>query len=254
MDLIQALVLALVQGLTEWLPVSSSGHLAIAQRLMGLTVPVAFDVMLHMGTLVAVIAFLWKDLLAILKSVLWLDTKSENFRLFSLVAVGTVPLAVIGFIFMKFFESLFASMAAIAAGLFATGALLLASRVRHGDKAVSWKRALIIGAMQAASIAPGISRSGSTISIALITGVNKVDAFRFSFLLSIPAILGASAAKFSEIALADLGLYATVGMAVAAVSGYLAIKVVSKLILSGKFHLFAFYCFTAGIAVLLLLR
>ena len=253
MDLLQAIILSVVQGLTEWLPISSSGHLVIAQRLMGLSVPVAFDVFLHLGTLVAVVVFFWRDIVNILKSLLTLNTKDANFKLLVYIIIGTVPTAVIGLLFLQFFESLFSSGRAVGVGFLITGALLLSSKLRKGEKNLGWLSSLIMGIFQGIAIAPGISRSGSTISAGLFSGVNKDEVFRYSFLLSIPAILGATVLEYRGLALSDLGLYTVVGAAIAAVSGYVAIRIVSRVLLSERFYLFAVYCFLAGLLVLLFL-
>jgi len=253
MDLLQAIVLALVQGLTEWLPISSSGHLVVAQRLMGLSVPVGFDVFLHLGTLVAVIVFFWRDIVNILRSLLTFDTKNANLKLLVYIIIGTIPTAVIGLMFLQFFESLFSSGRAVGVGLLITGVLLLSSKLRNGKKNLGWLSSLIMGIFQGIAIAPGISRSGSTISAGLFSGVNKDEVFRYSFLLSIPAILGATVLEYKGLALSDLGLYTVVGAAIAAVVGYIAIKIVLKMLLSERFYLFAIYCFLAGILVLLFL-
>jgi undecaprenyl-diphosphatase len=250
MDFIQVILLALIQGLTEWLPISSSGHLVIAQALMGLTVPVAFDVLLHLGTLVSVLIYFWKDITAIARSVFSFDTKSMNFRLFLLVIVGSIPTAIIGYVFLNFFESLFENPVPVGFAFLLTGVLLLSTKLGRGKRDLDFLRAAIIGTVQGLAIAPGISRSGSTISAGLLCGVEKAKAFRFSFLLSIPAVLGATLLKYNEIVMADVSASMLAGVAAAAVVGYLAIKIVSKMVLSNKFYLFSIYCFLAGIAVL----
>ncbi len=252
MDLIQAALLGMLQGLTEWLPISSSGHLVLAQRWMGLTVPVAFDVFLHLGTLAAVVAFFRGDLLGILRALAARDVRSRDFLLFAYIVVGTVPTAVIGFALTSFFESLFSSAFAVGIGFLITGVLLLLSRAGSDRREVGWLTSIVMGIAQGMAIAPGISRSGSTISLGLITGAKKEDVFRLSFLLSIPAILGASLFKIGELASSDLEPYAVLGLAVAAASGYVAIKIVRRALLSERLYLFSLYCFIAGTAVLLI--
>ncbi len=268
MDFFQALVLGIVQGLTEWLPVSSSGHLVIAQRLMGLELPVAFDVLLHLGTLLAVIVFFRSDIAAILKSLLRPGMKNPDFRMAVMVVAGSIPTALIGFVFLGFFESLFLSTEAVGIGLIITGALLLLTRLsrlfRYGpgkpgsDKEheePDFKRAGLIGVFQGIAIAPGISRSGSTISAALMSGMKKEAAFKYSFLLSIPAVLGASLLELRGAATGDMGggigFAALAGAAVAAVCGYAGLKIVKKSLLSERFYLFSVYCFALGAALLL---
>jgi len=247
MDILQTVILGLVQGFTEWLPISSSGHLVIAQKLMNVTLPVAFDVMLHMGTLLAVIIFFWKDIMKILKSLLNLNLKDENFKLFIYVLIGTIPTAIIGLLFLKFFESLFSSVKYVGIGFLITAALLLFSKFRNGDKKLNWLKSLIIGLAQGIAIAPGISRSGSTMSVGLLSGVNKKDVFKYSFLLCIPAVIGASIIEYKSLAISDFGVHSVIGLIVAAVSGYFAIKIVHKVLLSEKFYIFAVYCFLAGL-------
>jgi undecaprenyl-diphosphatase len=253
MDPLQVFILAVVQGLTEWLPISSSGHLVIAQQLMGLTLPVAFDVFLHLGTLVAVIIFFWRDIAKILRAFFTFDRASPDFNMALYIIIGTIPTAIIGLAFEGFFESLFSSAHDIGIAFIITGILLLATRIRGGVKKLSWLTSLIMGVMQGIAIAPGISRSGSTISIGLLSGVDKEQVFRYSFLLSIPAILGASLLKYNEIAVSDLGLLTIMGAMIAAVVGYLAIMFVRRVLLSKKFYLFSIYCFLAGLLVLLFL-
>jgi undecaprenyl-diphosphatase len=253
MDLLQAIILAVVQGLTEWLPISSSGHLVIAQKLMGLTLPVAFDVFLHLGTLIAVVTFFWRDIARILKAFFTLDRASPDFKMAVYVIIGTIPTVIIGLAFEGFFESLFSSARDVGVAFIITGVLLLATKFRGGAKRLSWLTSIIIGVVQGIAIAPGISRSGSTISIGLLSSVDKEQVFRYSFLLSIPAILGASILKYNEIAISDLGLLTIMAAAIAAVVGYLAIVLVRRVLLSKKFYLFAIYCFLAGLLVLLFL-
>ena len=253
MDPLQAIILAVVQGLTEWLPISSSGHLVIAQKLMGLTLPVAFDVFLHLGTLVAVVAFFWRDIVRILKAFFTFDRASPDFKMAVYIIIGTIPTAIIGLAFEDFFESLFSSARDVGFAFIITGILLLATKFRGGTKKLSWLTSFVMGVVQGIAIAPGISRSGSTIAIGLLSGVDKEQVFRYSFLLSIPAILGASLLKYNEIAVSDLGLLTIIAAAIAAVIGYDAIVLVRRVLLSKKFYLFAIYCFLAGVLVLLFL-
>jgi undecaprenyl-diphosphatase len=253
MDYLQSIVLGLIQGLTEWLPISSSGHLVLAQRLMNLTVPVGFDVMLHLGTLLSVVIFFWRDIKKILVSVFNRDVRDENFKLFTYILIGSVPTAVIGFFLMKFFESLFLNIRAVGVGFLVTGLLLLLSRFWNNNKKLSWKSSLLIGTVQGVSIAPGISRSGSTISTGLFSGVKREDVFKYSFLLSIPAIIGATIMEYGSADMNDLCTCSAAGLVVAAFVGYFAIKAVKKILISDKFYWFAAYCFVLGAVVLAVL-
>lgn len=253
MDLIQTIILGLLQGFTEWLPISSSGHLVIAQKLMGLTIPIGFYAMLHVGTLLGVFIFFWRDIRNILKSLIHHDTKGQYFKIFENVLIGIIPTAVIAVIFLKFFESLFYDMKAVGIGFLITGGLLLLSKLRNGNKGLNKLSSLLIGIAQGASIAPGISRSGSTISVGLLSGLKKEDIFRYSFLLSVPVMIGWCVLEYKGLMIPDLSIYSAIGMILSAISGYFAIRVVKKMLLSEKFHLFAAYCFILGIFVLLYL-
>jgi undecaprenyl-diphosphatase len=253
MDFVQALILGLLQGLTEWLPISSSGHLAIAQRLMNLTIPVGFYALLHLGTLIAVVIFFFDDLEKIFKSVIRRDEKDENFKFFIKVLIGLIPTAIIALLFLSFFNSLFSNMKAVGIGFLITGTLLLLSRFGKGNKKLNRLNCLLIGIVQGISIAPGISRSGSTISTGLLRSVKKEEVFKYSFLLSIPVVIGWVILDFNTLLICDFSVYSVIGMFVSAVSGFIAIKIVYRMLLSEKFYLFAAYCFILGIAVLITL-
>lgn len=251
MDLFWALLLAVVQGLTEWLPISSSGHLAVIQQLMGLDTTVAFDVLLHLGTLASVIAYFWRDVLAILKALLTFDTHDPNFRVLLLLVLGSIPAALVALLFMDLFESFFTNMLVVGMGFIVTSIILLLSRFHRGRKDLHWPVALIMGLFQALALIPGVSRSGSTISSGLYWGADREKVFRFSFLLSIPTILGATAMELAKTPSVALDVNSMVAAAVAAVVGYIAIRVVRRFIMSDRFHLFAIYCLAIGLAVII---
>jgi undecaprenyl-diphosphatase len=251
-DLIKAVALGLLQGFTEWLPISSSGHLVIAQKLMHIDVSVGFDVMLHVGTLLAVVVFFRKDLLNISRS-LMCRKLDENSRMLLYILIGTIPTIIVGILFLRFFESLFLNIKAVGIGFLITGVLLLCSVLKTGTRRLNAAISLLVGFAQAISIAPGISRSGSTISTGLLSGVEKNEAFRYSFLLSVPAVVGASVLELGLLTIDVFGLYSLVGMIVSGFSGYAALKIVQRTLLSNRFYLFAVYCFAAGILTTLVL-
>lgn len=251
MDLSQAVALAVIQGLTEWLPISSSGHLVIAQRILNLEVAVGFFAALHFGTLLAVLVYFWKDILRIINAFLRADSKSKDFRLGLYVVTGTIPAVLLALLFRGYFESLFSSPQAASIGLIITGILLLSSRFGKRSMDLDLPRSLLVGLFQGFAIAPGISRSGATISIALLGGVQVKETFRYSFLLSIPAIIGANILEFGSIL--SVGYYSLVGLTIAAITGYIAIKIVDKVLLKNKFHLFSAYCFALAISSLIML-
>lgn len=251
MDLIEAIILGVLQGLTEWLPVSSSGHLVIAQRVLGLNLPVGFYAVLHLGTLLAVLLYFRGDIFSILKALLRADAKSNDFRLGLYVISGTVPTVVLALIFRGYFESFFSSPQVVSFGLIITGILLLSSKAKRGSANVDLIRSLLIGLFQGLSITPGISRSGATISVALLSGVEIKEAFRYSFILSIPAIIGANILEFGGAF--SMGYFSLVGFIIAAITGYLAIGVVRRALLTNKFYLFSLYCFALALISLALL-
>lgn len=251
MTIWEALTLGLVQGLTEFLPVSSSGHLVLFQRFFGIQEAVlTFDVMAHFGTLLAVIAVFWQDLSTMIRRPL--D------RLPRLLIAGTIPTAAIGLIFSDFFARLFATGQTLGIEFLATGTILwLAETVQARNKSLqsmTYGDAAFIGAMQGLAIMPAISRSGLTIAGALFRGLNRELAARYSFLLSLPAILGAAVLETSKLSLGGGGettlLPLIVGTAAAAVSGYAAIKFMLRLLVTGSMRRFSFYVWMLGLLVL----
>lgn len=250
MDLIQVLILAIIQGFTEWLPVSSSGHLVIVQSYFGLTPPVIFDVMLHAGTLLVVLIVFWRDLAGILKAVAQLDFASEEGKLAVFIVVGNIPTAIIGFAFRDVFKSFFSNPLAVGIALLATGSVLYISKYGKNGKKLSYSGALLIGIAQGIAIIPGVSRSGITITTGLLSKLRKETAFKFSFLLSIPAIIGAMIAESGSMFLVEIdGLIMVLGVIVSMFVGYVALKLLQRLLLKGRFHLFAFYCWLLGTAI-----
>ncbi len=249
-SIINAILLGIIQGITEWLPVSSSGHLAIAEHFLGITEPLLLNISLHIGTLLVVLLVFHKDVLQIIRSFARLDFRSEHGRLGILILVGSVPTAIIGYSFHDLFASFFTSMTAVGAALIATSALLFFSKRFAGKRRVDVWDSIIVGAAQGLAIIPGISRSGATISAAMISGVERAKAARYSFLLMMPAVLGAAAYEFDAAALgADLGPVLA-GTAASIIAGYISLRYLLRLIMKGKFHLFAYYCFAAGILLL----
>lgn len=253
MELFHSIWLGIVQGLTEFLPVSSSGHLVIFQHILGVQeAPLTFDVMLHMGTLLAVFVAFWDDIIAILKR--------PFTRLTYLIVVGCIPAAIAGYLVAPVIEKAFESLLVVGLGLIFTGfALWLSekwSREMIGLKDIpntSYKDAFIIGLLQALAIVPGISRSGSTIAAGLFVGMERELAARFSFLLSIPVILGAGVFELSGVsssAWAQNFIPYTVGTLVAALFGYLAIKIVMRLVRHGRLSVFSYYCWAVALLTL----
>ena len=272
MSYLTAVLLGLVQGVTEFLPVSSSGHLAIAEQLLNLqgasNVPDFFDVLLHLGTLVAVFAAYWDDIRdMIVEFFAGIGDLAHHStpnpvpparRLILLIIVGTLPLFVM-VPFRRFFSSLGDNMYFIGGALIVTGILLFVSdRVHHGrktEKTATLLDALLVGLGQAVALCPGISRSGMTITTGCFAGFERRFAVRFAFLLSIPAVIGANILSLRDaleagIDWASLPAY-LVGVAVAAVSGYACIRLLRYIADKGRFGAFAYYCWTVGALVLI---
>ncbi len=256
MNIANAVVLGIVQGLTEFLPVSSSGHLVLGQRLLGVNEPsMLFDVAVHVGTLVAVVAVFRNDIWAMLQGLWDRGTAGRTGRrLIWLVVVGSVPTAIIGLLFKDRFEAMFSSCLAVGVALLITGTLLaVAGRAPAGDRDAERTgagRALLIGAAQGLAITPGLSRSGSTISVALLLGVDRKLAAHYSFLLSIPAILGALLLQVRDLEAGQAVDWAPllIGGAVAGVTGWAALRVLLRVVQAGRLHWFAPYCWVLGLA------
>lgn len=259
--LIQAIFLGVVQGLTEFFPVSSSGHLVFFQSLFGIKEPpIFFDVMLHVGTLLAVVVYLRREILQIIQGVgAALQGKNEGrdgLRMFLWMVVASVPTGLMGIILKDWFESVFSQPRFVGFMLLVTGLILWLTRwvKREGKdiRKMRWLDALLIGIAQGVAIIPGISRSGSTISAGLFLGLDRVLAGKFSFLLSIPAILGAALLESRKIGSAgDVGTI-LMGTGVACVVGYFSLKILMKIITIGKVSHFSYYCWAMGLVMLLL--
>lgn len=273
MTFLSSFLLGLVQGIAEFLPISSSGHLAIAQNLLGMsdagTVPEFFDVLLHLGTLVAVFVAYWADIKDMVLEFFrgagdLIHHSTPNpvppaRRLILLIILGTLPLFVVLPV-KDAVQGLSNSMAFIGAALIVTGALLFVSdRVKKGrknERTATWLDVLIVGIGQAIATMPGISRSGMTITTGCFVGFERKFAVRFSFLLSIPAILGANILSLADAAKAGINWAEVpvylVGVVTAAVVGYLCIRLLRFIADRGKFGAFAYYCWAVGVLTLVL--
>ena len=260
MDPVQAALLGFIQGVTEWLPISSTGHLRITEQLLGLTLPLLFDITLHVGTLAVILFFFRKDVKNIFGALAKGDFKSESGQLIPLIIVGTVPTAIIGAAFTlgNIVETVFSSYMPIAGAFLTCGVVLYVSKTgREQKENITYFAAVAIGVAQGVALVPGISRSGFTIATALLLGVRREKAFKFSFLLSVPAVVGALGLTLYEQheALTLVGVGWTeimVGIVVSIVVSYFALKLLWKTLAGKKFYLFAFYCWLIG-AILLVL-
>ncbi len=267
MTALQAILLGLLQGATEFLPISSSGHLVLVPWLLNWPIPsLAFDTLVHWGTAVAVISYFWRDWLALVRGA-WQGIRARSLsdphtRLVLFLVLATVPGALAGALLEDFFEEMFARPAAAAGFLLVTAAILTAAesgwrRLASSDNtlrplpALSWADALAIGVAQAVAILPGISRSGATIAAGLGRGLDRDAAARFSFLLSTPIILGAGAMQMLQLArsgeLAGEAPMLLIGFLTALLSGAVSIHFLLRYIRRRPLYPFALYCVLFGI-------
>jgi undecaprenyl-diphosphatase len=269
MSLFQALILGILQGLTEFLPVSSSGHLVLGQHLLNVENPnmLSFDVYVHFGTLISVCIIFRKDITEIALAFLHaLHSKSlkssyetnEYFRLGIAVIIGTIPAGIIGLKYHDQIAEAFQDPKLVAVNMIFTGLILFLTRFTRGvePRRLGMLSGFIVGLAQSVAILPGISRSGSTISTGLFLRLSPAMAARFSFLLSIPVIAGAALLETKTLVHQGMEMgYAPflIGTVAAAVTGFFAIKLLLRIIERGRFSWFAFYCFAVGIAGIILI-
>ena len=260
MSVVHSIVLGIIQGLTEFLPVSSKTHLLFAEELFKIDPKwrVSFDVILHLGTTLALIIFFIKPIVRIIGGLFSKveDIRKENWNMVLAIAVGSVPAGVVGFLVKDRIDVLFASTTYAALFLLVTGLVLFLTRKTNGERTkLTVTDGLVIGIGQAIAIMPGISRSAFTISAALFLGFARPEAFEFSFLLSIPAILGAGLIKLkgsgilhgrTPITHADMAF----GFLISAIVGMLALYLVKKILMQRRFWVFSFYCWALGIVAL----
>jgi undecaprenyl-diphosphatase len=259
-SILQAVILGAVQGITEFIPISSSGHLVLVPEALGWDEPgLAFDVLLHVASLVALVAYFRRDLVRLLRGVATGDRGSR--RLFALLAIGTVPAALAGIALGDYFEESFEDPPAAAVQLVITAAILVVGE-RLATRSTSPRRAIpdltatdaaLVGTAQAVAILPGISRSGATIATALGLSVARDDAARFSFLLAIPALFGAALVQLPDLSGVALGAGAGVaGFAASLVTSYAAIWGLIRYLRTRTLYPFAVYCVVAGVIFYLL--
>ena len=267
MNQFDAVILGIIQGLTEFLPVSSSGHLVMGKALLGVHEKgIIFEVFVHFGTLLSVLVVYRRDIAALLRSIFTVLARpgtvndryrtDRNFRWVVYLLLGTLPAGVVGVLFNDPIEHAFSEPRIVAAMLLVTGTILLLTRfIRPPQRELTLLHAVLIGCAQAMAIMPGISRSGSTISMALYLGIAREEAARYSFLLAVPVILGATLIKLVELLhhlppTAEI-LDLAVGTTASFLSGYVAIKLLLLFIRRGKLDYFAWYCYGIGIVGLL---
>jgi undecaprenyl-diphosphatase len=262
---IQAIVLGIVQGATEFIPISSSGHLVLVPWLFGWPNPgLAFDTVVHLGTLLAVLAVLWSDLLSL--AVAWWhsvsrrEVRTPQAWVAWWVILGTIPAALMGMLWEEQFEALFHNPPRVAVLLLVTGLWLTLAehlgRKERQPEQLGWRESLVIGLAQGCAIAPGISRSGATIGAGVLLGLKRDAATRFSFLLATPIILGAGLLQVKRLLeLPDLGASLPpllLGFVAAFVSGYVCIRFLLAYVKGRSLTVFSVYCWVAGLSAIIL--
>jgi undecaprenyl-diphosphatase len=258
MDLLQSIILGLIQGTTEWLPISSTGHLRIVEYFFGLSVPLLFDVTLHVGTLLVTLIYFRGAIKKVLSSLWHRDCHSEDGKLILPIIIGTIPTAFIAVLVGDDLDKYLSTLLFLGAGFIAGGIVLFTSKFgKERKNTISVPVAFLIGVMQGIAIIPSISRSGLTIAVALLFGVKKELAFKFSFLLSIPAVVGALGLtlyqEHSTFSLASINTIDIVAALVVTVAvSFLALKLLWKILSAKKFYLFSIYCLLIGVALVVL--
>ena len=246
MDFLDALILGILQGITEFLPVSSSGHLVLGQKLLGINVPGnAFEVILHIGTLMSILVVFWPDIHSLLNDIKDYQTRTYIFTLL----LGTMPAIIVGLSLKDQIALMFDNVHFVALALIVTGIILISSKWFLNQKSdLTLIKGFNIGLAQALAIIPGISRSGVTICTGLMMGLSTKEAARFSFLLAIPAIAGAGILTAMDIDKISLGMdVMTVGLLSSFLVGWGSLKWLLNLLKKGKFHWFGVYCLLLGI-------
>jgi undecaprenyl-diphosphatase len=248
MEVINSIILAIVQGITEFLPISSSGHLAILQNFFG-EVNVSFDIFLHLATLLSILVYFSKDIFAIIKDFISFKTKSENFKLALYLIIASVPAALFGFWLKSSIDSIFSNIIFIAIGFIISGLFLFLASFVSKNENLNIKNTFIVGVAQALAILPGISRSGSTVSIGLLLGLKREVAIKFSFLLAIPAILGASVLQLGEF---NFTPFLIIPLVITFLTGLFAIHIFLTKIKSRNLKYFAYYCWIVALLILII--
>lgn len=260
-ELIAALILAVVQGITEWLPISSSGHLVLIEGMLGFEGGLLFDVAVHFGTLMAVFVYFGQEIMDILRDLLSLNFKSENGRIGVALFLSSIPVGIIGFLLLDFFEDVFRNLEVVVIGFAITSLFLFIAsldfdsknRRKRKKEVPSWVDALTIGFAQILALVPGISRSGTSISAGLLRGLDSRSAAKFGFLMAIPVIFGANILVIGNNTLPSEMIWATL---VAFFVGLLAIHFMMKFVMNSRKNLrwFAWYALllSLGIGIYLL--
>lgn len=257
MDIFQSIILGIVQGITEFLPISSSGHLVLFQKLFGMQEPpIFFDTLIHFATILAVVFYLRKEIWSILKGL----NRKENQRLVTMLFLATIPAVIVGFSIKDEIDEIFNSLSLLAISFLITSFILFLTKFFEKDKKdmvkITWVDSLFVGIFQALAILPGVSRSGSTISAGLFRGLDRISAFKFSFLMAVPVILGAMVLQLAYVDINSMQnnlIQNFLGFTAALISGFLSLKLLEIITVKGKFHYFSFYCLALALVILITL-
>lgn len=260
MDILKIIILAIVQGLTEFLPVSSSGHLALAEYLLGIESPgVTLEVFLHFGTFMSVLVIFWKDIAKIIIAFfgnVWKVWKypsvmkeNEDFAMAIYIILSMIPAGIVGVLFEEQIDGFFDNILMVGIALIVTGTVLFLTQWAQNEKRpLNWWRTILMGIAQAIAVIPGISRSGSTVSTGMFLGMPREKVAKFSFLMALPLIFGATIMK-AKAALATEGFIWSgiiIGTVTAFLFGYFAVKWLLRAIIKGRLYMFGFYCLILG--------
>ena len=244
---LEALLLSIIQGITEWLPISSSGHLAILHNIFGVQ-NLAFDVFLHFASVLAVFFIFWRDIIKLFNF-----KDKENLRYIWLLILALIPAAIVGILFKNQIASFFSSLFYLGVFFMISGIIVYSTKFSVPKKEKpSWFDSVFIGVFQAIAVLPGISRSGATISSAMFRGLQKEAAIKFSFIMAIPLILGATVIEAKELVLENPGfLILIASFVITFLISVITIKILIKIIQNRRFYLFGIYNFILGLAVLI---
>jgi undecaprenyl-diphosphatase len=258
-QLLISIILGLIQGIAEWLPISSTAHLRIAEHFLGFSATPLFNVFLHIGTLGVVVLYFRHDIRIILTTLVHKDFHSEYGRFIPLIIVATIPTGITGLLYDKFLADNYQTFLIMGITFLVGATMLFLSKYgKENQTQISYRKSLVMGAAQGAASFPGLSRSGATMSSGLLQGIKREMVFKFSFLLSIPAIIGDLAVEaylqrgsFSQgVGVSPLDLLA--GLVFTVIAGYLAVVLVKKLVLTMRFHYFAAYGLAIGVILITL--
>ena len=254
MTIFDSILLGFIQALTEFLPISSSGHLVLTQKILGYNLNnLIFEVILHFGTLFSIIIFFWNDLKKIFLNFILNDKKTKQFII--KIIIATLPASIVGLLFKDKFIYFFYNLITISIAFFFTGLILFSTKfIKKNNGKLNFTIAFFVGIAQVFALFPGISRSGITIATSLILGVDRKESARFSFMLAIPILLGASILQFKEILmLEEFPIYeSSFGFVSALLFGLVMIKILFNIVYNNYFWIFSFYCFFISIITFLI--